>query len=588
MTQIVGWGCHILLLSLEALPAEVVGKLTFLLCALFSLDTSAMNLPLFNTTRAFEKLNQHAKTAVSWEMWQLFEKEANRAGELCVSAAGLFLDYSKNRVNSETIALLVELARECRVEEKRAAMFHGEKINHTEHRAVLHTALRAPRSDKVFLDGQDVIPEVHAVLDQMAAFTRRIHSGEWTGYTGKRITDIINIGIGGSDLGPKMVCQALQPYHRDHIRVHFVSNVDGHDLDAVLQQLEAETSLFIIASKTFTTLETMLNANSARQWFLQSGTESDLSRHFVAISTNAPAVSAFGIHTDNMFPFWDWVGGRYSVWSAIGLPVALAIGYDHFAEFLSGAYAMDVHFNHAALQHNMPVILALISIWNRNFLNYASVSIAPYLQNLSHFPSYLQQLEMESNGKRVTQSGTALTWKSSPVIWGNVGTNGQHAYFQLLHQGSDITPIDFITALKPSHALPGHHAALLANCFAQSEALMLGKTADEVRAELQAQNMSAEEIDYQIPHRSFPGNRPSNTLLMNSLRPESLGALLALYEHKTFVQGAIWDVNSFDQWGVELGKVLARTIQAELEGGAAHTHDSSTATLIKLAKAALK
>ncbi|WAW09472.1 glucose-6-phosphate isomerase [Oxalobacter vibrioformis] len=546
-----------------------------------------MTSPLFNTLPAFGKLEKHAQTASSWQMRDLFSAEANRFGTFSVSAAGLFLDYSKNRVNSETLSLLMQLACECRVEEKREAMFAGEIFNNTEHRAVLHTALRAPRSDTVRFEGQNVMPEVHAVLDRVAAFTRRIHSGEWTGYTGKRMTDVINIGIGGSDLGPHMVCQALRPWHRDDIRVHFVSNVDGHDLDAVLKQVRPETSLFIVASKTFTTLETMLNANTARNWFLQGATEADLPRHFVAISTNAEAVSAFGIHTDNMFPFWDWVGGRYSVWSAIGLSVALAIGYDHFAEFLAGAYAMDVHFKNAALENNMPVILALIGIWNRNFLDYPSVSIAPYLQDLAYFPSYLQQLEMESNGKRVTKAGIPVSWHTSPVVWGNVGTNGQHAYFQLLHQGTDITPIDFIAALRPSHTLPHHHAALLANCFAQSEALMLGKTADEVRADLQAQNMAEDEIEFQIPHRTFPGNRPSNTLLMNILRPESLGALVALYEHKTFVQGAIWDVNPFDQWGVELGKVLAKTIQEELEGNATHPHDSSTAGLISLARAAL-
>lgn len=547
-----------------------------------------MTSPLFNTLPAFDKLEKHARTASSWQMRDLFAAETNRFGTLSVSAAGLFLDYSKNRVNSETLSLLMQLARECRVEEKREAMFAGEIFNNTEHRAVLHTALRAPRSDTILFEGQNVMPEVHTVLDRVAAFTQRIHSGEWTGYTGKRITDVINIGIGGSDLGPHMICQALRPWHRDDIRAHFVSNVDGHDLDALLKQVRPETSLFIVASKTFTTLETMLNANTARNWFLQSATGADLPKHFVAISTNAEAVSAFGIHTDNMFPFWNWVGGRYSVWSAIGLPVALAIGYDHFAEFLSGAYAMDVHFKNAALENNMPVILALIGIWNRNFLNYPSVSIAPYLQDLGHFPSYLQQLEMESNGKRVTKTGIPVSWHTSPVVWGNVGTNGQHAYFQLLHQGTDITPIDFITALRPSHTLPHHHAALLANCFAQSEALMLGKTAEEVRADLKKQNMAADEIEFQIPHRTFPGNRPSNTLLMNILRPESLGALVALYEHKTFVQGAIWDVNPFDQWGVELGKILAKTIQEELEGNATHPHDSSTAGLISLARAALK
>lgn len=546
-----------------------------------------MNASLPDTLPAWKKLKAHAETAAAWQMRDLFAADSNRFARFSLSAASLFLDYAKNRLNSETLALLMELARQSRVEEKRDAMFAGRIFNNTEHRAVLHTALRAPKSATILFEGKNIVPEIHAVLDQMAAFTEQIHSGKWTGYTGKRITDIVNIGIGGSDLGPRMVCQALRPYHKPDLAVHFVSNVDGHDLDAVLGQIRPETTLFIIASKTFTTLETMLNAHTARNWFLNSANETDLPRHFVAISTNHEAVSAFGIHPDNIFPFWDWVGGRYSVWSAIGLPVMLALGRDHFAELLAGAHAMDVHFQHAALENNMPVILALVGIWNRNFLNYASVSIAPYLQDLAHFPSYLQQLEMESNGKRVTREGLSVTWATSPVIWGNVGTNGQHAYFQLLHQGTDITPIDFITALKPSHALPRHHAALLANCFAQSEALMLGKTADEVKAGLKAAGMADNEIAFQVPHRTFPGNRPSNTILMNSLKPESLGALIALYEHKTFVQGAIWDVNPFDQWGVELGKVLAKSIQEELENTVEHQHDSSTAGLIRLAKAAL-
>ena len=547
-----------------------------------------MTSTLFNAIPAYNKLKSHAETAIAWQMRDLFAAETGRFGRFSTSAAGLFLDYSKNRISSETLFLLIQLTRECCVEEKREAMFNGTLFNNTEHRAVLHSALRSQKSDSVLFGDQDVMPEVHAVLDRVADFTKQVHNGEWTGYTGKRITDVINIGIGGSDLGPRMVCQALRAFQRNDIRVHFVSNVDGHDLDAVLKQIRPETSLFIVASKTFTTLETMLNANTARNWFLQGATETDLPKHFVAISTNTEAVSAFGIHTDNMFPFWDWVGGRYSVWSAIGLSVALAIGFDHFSEFLAGAYAMDVHFRNAALENNMPVILALVGIWNRNFLDCSSVSIAPYLQDLNHFPSYLQQLEMESNGKRVTKGGMPVSWHTSPVVWGNVGTNGQHAYFQLLHQGTDVTPIDFITALRPSHNLPGHHAALLANCFAQSEALMLGKTADAVRADLKEQNMSQEEMAFQIPHRTFPGNRPSNTILMNVLRPESLGALVALYEHKTFVQGAIWDVNPFDQWGVELGKVLARTIQEELESNVSRLHDSSTAGLIGLAKAALK
>lgn len=546
-----------------------------------------MNAPLPDTLPAWNKLKAHAETAAAWQMRGLFAADSNRFARFSLSAASLFLDYSKNRIQDETFSLLMELARQSRVEEKRDAMFAGSIFNNTEHRAVLHTALRAPKSATILFDGKNIVPEVHAVLDRMAAFTEQIHSGKWTGCTGKRITDIVNIGIGGSDLGPRMVCQALRPYHKPDLAVHFVSNVDGHDLDAVLGKVSPETTLFIIASKTFTTLETMLNAHTARNWFLNSADEAGLPRHFVAISTNHEAVSAFGIHPDNMFPFWDWVGGRYSVWSAIGLPVMLALGCDRFAELLAGAHAMDTHFRHAALENNMPVILALIGIWNRNFLNYASVSIAPYLQDLAHFPSYLQQLEMESNGKRVTREGTAVAWATSPVIWGNVGTNGQHAYFQLLHQGTDITPIDFITALKPSHALPRHHAALLANCFAQSEALMLGKTAEEVKAGLKTTGMPDKEIAFQIPHRTFPGNRPSNTILMNTLKPESLGALIALYEHKTFVQGAVWDVNPFDQWGVELGKVLAKSIQEELETPVEHQHDSSTAGLIRLAKAAL-
>ena len=546
-----------------------------------------MNAPLPDTLPAWNKLKTHAETAKTWQLRDLFAADSSRFSRLSLSASGLFLDYAKNRISDETLSLLMELARQCRVEEKRDAMFGGDIFNNTEHRAVLHTALRAPKSATILFNGKNVVPEIHAVLDQMATFAGQIHSGQWTGYTGKRITDIVNIGIGGSDLGPRMVCHALRPYHKPGLAVHFVSNVDGHDLDAVLNRVNPETTLFIIASKTFTTLETMLNAHTARNWFLKNAKEENLPRHFVAISTNLEAVSAFGIHPDNMFPFWDWVGGRYSVWSAIGLPVVLALGSDRFAELLAGAHAMDTHFRHAALENNMPVILALIGIWNRNFLNYASVSIAPYLQDLAHFPSYLQQLEMESNGKRVTREGASAAWQTCPVIWGNVGTNGQHAYFQLLHQGTDITPIDFITALKPSHSLPRHHAALLANCFAQSEALMLGKTAAEVQAGLKASGMTDEEIAFQIPHRTFPGNRPSNTILMNSLRPESLGALIALYEHKTFVQGAIWNLNPFDQWGVELGKVLAKSIQEELENPVEHPHDSSTAGLIKLAKAAL-
>ncbi|WAV93145.1 glucose-6-phosphate isomerase [Oxalobacter aliiformigenes] len=547
-----------------------------------------MNPTNLANTAVFQKLRKHAEKAGKWSLKELFRNDPGRFPAMTLTAGGLFLDFSKNFLTKETLLLLLELAKECDLEKIRDRMFEGDKINTTEHRAVLHTALRAPRYEKVLVDGKNVIPDIQAVLDQMRRFSEKIHSGEWKGFTGKPITDIVNIGIGGSDVGPRMVCQAMRSFHIKELNVHFVANVDGHDLDMVLNRVRPETTLFIIASKTFTTLETMLNAHSARSWFLNHGTIRDIQKHFIAISTNREAVEKFGIHHDNLFPFWDWVGGRYSVWSAIGLPVVLAIGYNHFTEFLAGAHAMDVHFRYAPLASNMPVLLGLTGIWNRNFLGCTSVSVAPYLQDLVSFPRYLQQLEMESNGKQVQKNGEPVTYGSCPVIWGNVGTNGQHAYFQLLHQGTEIIPVDFIVALSPHHTLAKHHSALLANCFAQSEALMKGKTADQVRADLEASGMSPQEIETQIPQRTFPGNRPSNTILMNVLRPETLGALMALYEHKTFVQGVIWNINSFDQWGVELGKVLAQTIQKELENNISEEHDSSTSGLIALAKASRK
>lgn len=547
-----------------------------------------MNPTNLANTAVFQKLKKHAEKAGKWSLKELFRNDPGRFPAMTLTAGGLFLDFSKNFLTKETLSLLLELAKECDLEKIRDRMFEGDKINTAEHRAVLHTALRAPRYEKVLVDGKNVIPDIQAVLDQMRRFSEKIHSGEWKGFTGKPITDIVNIGIGGSDVGPRMVCQAMRPFHIKELNVHFVANVDGHDLDMVLNRVRPETTLFIIASKTFTTLETMLNAHSARSWFLNHGTIRDIQKHFVAISTNREAVEKFGIHHDNLFPFWDWVGGRYSVWSAIGLPVVLAIGYNHFTEFLAGAHAMDVHFRYAPLASNMPVLLGLTGIWNRNFLGCTSVSVAPYLQDLVSFPRYLQQLEMESNGKQVQKNGEPVTYGSCPVIWGNVGTNGQHAYFQLLHQGTEIIPVDFIVALSPHHTLAKHHSALLANCFAQSEALMKGKTADQVRTDLEASGMSPQEIENQIPQRTFPGNRPSNTILMNVLRPETLGALMALYEHKTFVQGVIWNINSFDQWGVELGKVLAQTIQKELENDISEDHDSSTSGLIALAKASRK
>lgn len=524
-------------------------------------------------------------------MRELFAQDPQRFERLSCEAAGLFLDYSKNRLDGRTLELLAQLARERGVERLRDAMFAGEKINLTENRAVLHTALRAPRNKPFTLDGQDVTGDVHAVLDHIRTFSDSVRNGSWKGYTGKEITDVVNIGIGGSDLGPKMVCLALRQFAHPRLTMHFVSNVDGHDMDAALSRVNPETTLFIIASKTFTTAETMMNANTARAWFLQNApaqsAEQALAKHFVAVSTNVEAIKTFGIDPANMFPFWDWVGGRYSVWSAIGLPVALCVGFGYFSDFLAGAHAMDEHFRTAPIEQNLPMILALVGFWNREFLDCASVSIAPYHQDLNRFPAYLQQLDMESNGKRVTRAGDTITdYETGPVIWGDVGTNGQHAYFQLLHQGTDVTPIDFIAALRPAHEFHNHHAALLANCFAQSEAFMKGKTADEVRADLAGQ--PAEEIERLVPHKTFPGNRPSNTILMDYLNPATLGALIALYEHKVFVQGALWDVNSYDQWGVELGKVLAKKIEAELNGESQPAgHDSSTNGLIARAKAAI-
>jgi glucose-6-phosphate isomerase len=546
-----------------------------------------MRQPALSTTAAFQALSAHHIDIKDQTLRQLFAADPKRFEAMSVDAAGLYLDYSKNRLNADTIALLTNLARTRGVEQRRDAMFAGEKINLTEGRAVLHTALRLPRGKALQVAGQDVAGDVHAVLEQMRIFTDRVRNGSWLGHSGKPITDIVNIGIGGSDLGPKMVCLALRSYTHPRLTMHFVSNVDGHDMEAALAQVNPETTLFIIASKTFTTAETMLNAQSARNWFLQHGSEAALAKHFVAVSTNTQAVTAFGIDAENMFPFWDWVGGRYSVWSAIGLPVALAVGFGYFSDFLAGAHEMDEHFRSAPLEKNLPVLLALVGFWNRQFLGCGSLSIAPYHQDLNRFPAYLQQLDMESNGKRVTRNGAAVDVPTCPVVWGECGTNAQHAYFQLLHQGTDVVPMDFIAALRPTHDLPGHHDALLANCFAQSEAFMTGKSEDEVRAELKAQGMPREQIDEIAPHKTFPGNRPSNTILMDVLNPAALGALIALYEHKTFVQGVLWDVNSFDQWGVELGKVLARNIHAELTGDAqAARHDSSTNGLIALAKAA--
>lgn len=547
-----------------------------------------MRTPSLTASAAFQALQQHHAEAKNWQVRDLFAQDPARFDKLSIEGAGLFLDYSKNIVDDQTMSLLLALARETGVEAQREAMFAGDKVNRTEQRAVLHTALRKPRSEKLLLDGKDIIPDIHAVLDRMGVFAERVRSGEWRGFDGREITDIVNIGIGGSYLGPKMTCQALRSFGHPRLTMHFVSNVDGHDLAALLPRMDPATTLFIIASKGFNTSETMTNAKSARAWFLQHANASDLPQHFVAVSTHLDLVTKFGIAAENMFPFWDWVGGRYSVWSAIGLALAISIGIDNFREFLAGAHAMDQHFQQAPLEKNLPVTLALTGIWNRNFIGSTSISIAPYHQDLRLFPGYLQQLEMESNGKRVKVDGSPVEVATCPVIWGDVGTNGQHAYFQLLHQGSDLIAVDFIAALKPSHALESHQVLLLANCFAQSEAFMRGKNADEVRADMQAQGLPADSIEQLLPHRTFPGNRPSNTILMDALTPATLGALIALYEHKVFVQGVIWGINSFDQWGVELGKLLAQNIAAELAQQAQPVqHDSSTNGLITRARAAL-
>ena len=534
---------------------------------------------------AFHALQSHHLTIAGQKMRTLFADDPTRFSRMSLDAAGLFLDYSKNRIDDEAIMLLCALARERGVEAQRERMFAGEKINTSEQRAVLHVALRAPASAGVV---DDTGTQVRAVLARMRDFSDRVRSGEWRGASGKPLTTVVNIGIGGSFLGPKMACHALREQCHSGLVFHFISNVDANELNALLPRLDPENTLFIIASKTFGTTETMMNAQSARAWLVGRCGEAAIARHFVAVSTNREAVTAFGIDAANMFGFWDWVGGRYSVWSAVGLAVMLAIGADGFGQFLAGGHAMDTHFRTAPLEQNMPVLLALIGIWYRNLFDCSTLSIAPYWQDLQYLPGYLQQLDMESNGKHVAIDGTALQLATAPVIWGDVGTNGQHAYFQLLHQGTELVPVDFITVLQEPKQLGAHHKALLANCFAQSAALMRGKTLAEVAGELREQGMPAEQIDALAPHRTFDGNRPSNTILLPQMTPHALGALIALYEHKVFVQGVVWGINSFDQWGVELGKALAKDVEAALNASASlpgTAQDSSTAGLIARARA---
>ncbi len=543
-----------------------------------------MNSPL---SPAWVALAEHQKQLATFRMSDAFVEDAERASRFTLDAAGLVLDYSKHLIRPQTMSLLTTLAAERGVTTKRDAMMAGERINTTENRAVLHMALRNPigAARTYAVDGVNVAPLVQHELAHMREFTERVRNGEWRGYTGREITDVVNIGIGGSDLGPQMVCEAMRRLVLPRMTAHFVSNVDGAHLESVLARVNPETTLFTISSKTFTTQETIMNAKSARAWFLaRGGTEADVAKHFVAVSTNTKAVREFGIAADNVFGFWDWVGGRYSLWSAVGLTIALAIGMDGFDELLAGAHAMDEHFATAPLEFNMPVVLGMLGVWYNNFWGTTSHCIKPYAQDLHRLPAYLQQLEMESNGKSVDLQGNALTVPSCPVIWGEPGTNGQHAFFQLLHQGTSMIPVDFIAALDGGPTMQDHHRVLLANCFAQSEALMVGKSAAVVRAELAASGMSPEAIDALTPHKVFHGNRPSSTILLPEVSPRALGALIALYEHKVFTQGVIWNVNSFDQWGVELGKQLAKKIDGELQSGnISSTHDGSTQALMRRA-----
>jgi len=526
---------------------------------------------------AWKSLQAHAQNARALHLRDLFAQDGARGERLTAEAAGLFLDYSKNRVTAETIQLLLQLAEESGLRQRIEAMFQGEKINRTENRAVLHVALRAPRGASILVDGTNVVPGVHEVLDRMSDFSNRVRGGAWKGHTGKRIRNVVNVGIGGSDLGPVMADEALKFYSERSMTFRFVSNVDGTDMAEAVRDLDPTETLFIISSKTFTTLETMTNANTAREWSLKGlgGDEKSIARHFVAVSTNAEAVSKFGIDTANMFGFWDWVGGRYSMDSAIGLSTMLAIGPDNYRAMLDGFHQIDEHFRTTPFEKNLPALMGLLAIWNNDFLGAETVAVLPYEQYLKRFPAYLQQLTMESNGKHVTLDGTKVDYQTSPVYWGEPGTNGQHSFYQLIHQGTRLIPCDFIAFGQTLNPLGRHHDILIANVFAQAEALAFGKTLEQVKAE--------GTPDWLAPHRVFEGNRPSNTILAERLTPESLGKLVALYEHSVFTQGAIWGIDSFDQWGVELGKVLAQRIIPELESReeSKGEHDSSTSNLIR-------
>lgn len=535
----------------------------------------------FTQTKAFQYLTDHFIDLSSKHLKELFAEDPKRFDKFSVYLDDILLDYSKNRIDEKTMALLMQLARECKLDEAIKAMYSAEKINETEGREVLHIALRNCSQTPIIVNGEDIMPKVNAVLAQMEDFSQRVISGQWKGHSNKAITDVVNIGIGGSDLGPVMVTEALKAY-KTHLNLHFVSNVDGTHITETLKKLNPETTLFLIASKTFTTQETMTNAHTARTWFLDSGaSEAAIAKHFVALSTNAKAVADFGIDTANMFAFWDWVGGRYSLWSAIGLSIALGIGFDNFKQLLAGAHAADQHFEKSSFEVNLPVILAMLGVWYVNFFEAETQAILPYDQYLHRFAAYFQQGDMESNGKYIDRNGERIDYETGPIVWGEPGTNGQHAFYQLIHQGTKLIPCDFIAPAQSLNPIGEHHPILLSNFFAQTEALMNGKTEEEVVAELKKAGKSDAEIAQLCPFKVFEGNRPTNSILLKKVTPYTLGSLIAIYEHKIFVQGIIWNIFSFDQWGVELGKQLAQKIYPELKSNdAVHSHDSSTNGLI--------
>jgi glucose-6-phosphate isomerase len=531
------------------------------------------------TTKAWEKLQQHFQSMQTTSMKEMFSEDASRAAKFHIQWEDFLVDYSKNRINQETINLLLELANEVNLKQAIASYFDGQSINQTENRAVLHTALRAPEKATVLVDGKNIMPEVYEVKNKIKTFTNEVISKQRKGYTGKAFTDIVNIGIGGSDLGPAMVVEALQ-FYKNHLNVHFVSNVDGDHVNEVIKKINPETTLFVIVSKTFTTQETLTNSETIKEWFLKSGQQEDIAKHFVAVSTNIQKVTEFGIDSNNIFPMWDWVGGRFSLWSAVGLSISLAVGFDNFDHLLKGANKMDNHFKSESFDQNIPVILALLSIWYNNFFGAESEALIPYTQYLQKLAPYLQQGIMESNGKSVGRDGKIVNYQTGTIIWGEPGTNSQHAFFQLIHQGTKLIPTDFIGFVKPLYGDKDHHDKLMSNFFAQTEALLNGKTQQQVQAEFDKQGVTAEKAAYLLPFKVFAGNKPTNTLLINQLTPESLGSLIALYEHKIFVQGIIWNIFSYDQWGVELGKQLANSILDEINSKEVKKHDDSTQMLI--------